>query len=66
MASKFSVGTRVVTGTSSGIVKFVGIVEFSSGEWIGVRVDKPHGREGKNDGTVAGVQYFECSEGHGT
>ena len=59
---KFSVGSRVVTGMNSGVVKFKGKVDFSVGEWIGVALDEPHG---KNDGSVAGVQYFECAAEHG-
>lgn len=43
-------------------MKFVGQTEFAAGEWIGVELDAP---EGKNDGSVNGVVYFQGREGHG-
>lgn len=43
-------------------VKFIGPTDFAAGEWIGVELDL---QEGKNDGLVNGVQYFDCREGHG-
>ena len=32
------------------------------GWWIGVQYDEP---VGKNDGSVKGVTYFECTTGYG-
>lgn len=43
-------------------VKFVGATEFAAGDWIGVELDST---EGKNNGTVNGVRYFDGREGHG-
>lgn len=43
-------------------IKFIGPTEFAIGDWIGVELDSA---EGKNDGTINGVQYFEGREGHG-
>uniref|UniRef100_A0A8C6NVN0 CAP-Gly domain-containing linker protein 4-like n=1 Tax=Nothobranchius furzeri TaxID=105023 RepID=A0A8C6NVN0_NOTFU len=45
-----------------GTLRFCGSTEFSGGLWAGVELDKP---EGKNDGSVAGVQYFTCPLKHG-
>jgi len=45
-----------------GSLRFCGSTEFSGGLWAGVELDKP---EGKNAGSVAGVQYFTCGLKHG-
>jgi CAP-Gly domain-containing linker protein 1 len=59
----FRIGDHVcVGGTKAGIVAFVGEVHFSSGEWAGVILDSP---VGKNDGSVAGQRYFSCQANHG-
>ncbi|XP_067471473.1 CAP-Gly domain-containing linker protein 4-like isoform X1 [Thunnus thynnus] len=56
-------GDRVViAGQKVGTLRFCGSTEFSGGLWAGVELDKP---EGKNDGSVAGVQYFTCRIKHG-
>lgn len=48
--------------TQVGTLRFCGSTEFSGGLWAGVELNKP---EGKNDGSVAGVQYFTCRIKHG-
>ncbi|VDN01005.1 unnamed protein product [Thelazia callipaeda] len=46
----------------SGVVEFCGKTEFADGVWIGINLDGPNG---KNDGSVRGVRYFECEPNHG-
>uniref|UniRef100_A0A0K0EV11 Tubulin-specific chaperone B (inferred by orthology to a C. elegans protein) n=1 Tax=Strongyloides venezuelensis TaxID=75913 RepID=A0A0K0EV11_STRVS len=61
------VGDRVVVTAKdeekTGTVAYVGEVEFADGLWIGVNLDLP---KGKNDGSVNGKRYFECSHNHGS
>ncbi|KRF80502.1 uncharacterized protein Dvir_GJ19868, isoform B [Drosophila virilis] len=47
---------------TSGVISFVGTTHFQPGAWIGVALDTP---TGKNDGTVQGIQYFQCKPKHG-
>lgn len=60
---QFEVGDSVlVDGQKEGVVGFIGTTQFAKGVWVGVILETP---EGKNDGTVSGVQYFECATNHG-
>ena len=52
----------VVRGSQMGVVAFGGAVHYASGEWVGVDLMEPLG---KNDGTVKGVRYFSCKPQHG-
>ena len=61
---RFEVGDRVkVDGIKAGTVRHFGPTRFATGVWVGIELDEP---EGKNDGSVDGVQYFACAApGHG-
>ncbi|KRZ78330.1 CAP-Gly domain-containing linker protein 1 [Trichinella papuae] len=63
VASKWLVGDRCyVGGTIPGKIAFVGDTRFAPGEWAGVVLDDP---VGKNNGSVAGVMYFQCAPNYG-
>ncbi len=61
----FEVGDRVLVSSAaadekntvgdgserSGTVRFIGKTEFREGDWLGIELDTP---EGKNDGSVSG------------
>ncbi|KAE8740066.1 hypothetical protein FOCC_FOCC014434 [Frankliniella occidentalis] len=54
----FIIGERVyVGGTKPGRLAYIGDTQFAPGEWAGVVLDEPIG---KNDGSVGGVRYFQC------
>lgn len=60
-----SVGDNVYVGTGTeriGTVAFIGETKFANGEWIGVILSAPIG---KNDGSVSGISYFKCKPMHG-
>uniref|UniRef100_A0A672NSM0 CAP-Gly domain-containing protein n=1 Tax=Sinocyclocheilus grahami TaxID=75366 RepID=A0A672NSM0_SINGR len=52
----------LVAGSKAGAVRFLGETEFAKGEWCGVELDEPLG---KNDGAVAGTRYFQCQHKYG-
>lgn len=56
----FVVGERVwVNGVKPGVIQYLGETQFAPGQWAGVVLDDP---VGKNDGSVGGVRYFECQQ----
>ncbi|CAH2086257.1 unnamed protein product [Euphydryas editha] len=59
----FIIGERVwVGGTKPGQIAYIGETQFAPGEWAGIVLDDPIG---KNDGSVAGFRYFQCQEKRG-
>ncbi|XP_012224078.1 CAP-Gly domain-containing linker protein 1 isoform X3 [Linepithema humile] len=60
------IGDRVIVsssqGSKTGVLRYLGTTEFAAGEWCGVELDDS---VGKNDGSVNGKRYFECSPKHG-
>lgn len=46
-----------VGGIRPGQIAYIGETHFAPGEWAGVVLDEPNG---KNDGCVAGKRYFQC------
>ncbi|XP_055483232.1 CAP-Gly domain-containing linker protein 4 isoform X2 [Psammomys obesus] len=56
-------GDRVViAGQKVGTLRFCGTTEFANGQWAGIELDEP---EGKNNGSVGRVQYFKCAPKYG-
>lgn len=51
----YKIGDRVIIkstqGSKLGTLKYMGPAKFASGEWCGVELDEPRG---KNDGSVEG------------
>jgi dynactin 1 len=61
--SQFKVGQEVeIQDGRVGIVRFVGETSFKEGQWLGLELDVP---EGKNDGSVRGERYFDCEPNFG-
>ncbi|VDL76143.1 unnamed protein product [Nippostrongylus brasiliensis] len=58
----WQVGDRARIDQRSGTVAYVGATRFAPGEWIGLVLDEPLG---KNDGSVQGYRYFTCEADHG-
>ncbi|XP_037823080.1 dynactin subunit 1 [Lucilia sericata] len=58
------VGARIeLTGKDlQGTIAYVGMTSFAVGKWVGVVLDEP---KGKNNGSIKGQSYFECSDNYG-
>ena len=61
-ADAFKVGDRVKASGKRGVIAFIGETQFAGGEWAGIVLDEP---VGKNDGTINGVRYFQTDEKKG-
>ncbi|PWY80595.1 tubulin-specific chaperone [Aspergillus heteromorphus CBS 117.55] len=59
-----SINTRRSYAGDSCTVRYVGTVEGTSGEWLGVEWDDP--TRGKHSGEHRGVRYFTCKNKHPT
>ena len=61
--SQFQLGQTVeLSDGKTAIIRFVGSTRFSPGDWLGVELDAPIG---KNDGAVQGERYFTCKPAYG-
>jgi dynactin complex subunit len=49
-------------GGRNGTVIFLGRTQFADGDWAGVVLDTA---DGKNDGSIDGIRYFECEPKYG-
>jgi len=58
------VGCRVQVGSYYGLIRYLGPVDGTEGEWVGVEWDD-EGR-GKHNGTHNDKQYFSCAELQGS
>lgn len=67
LASDMTVGSRCQVAVPKapvrrGMIAFNGTTHFKPGIWIGIKYDEP---VGKNDGSVDGHRYFDCSPKYG-
>lgn len=61
--SEIAVGQYIrLSDGRNAIVRFVGQTHFSAGDWVGIELEDG---QGKNDGSVQGERYFDCSPAKG-
>ncbi|KAI9735213.1 MAG: hypothetical protein M1834_001803 [Cirrosporium novae-zelandiae] len=58
MTRNFYIGRRLSYGGAACTVRYIGPVQGTKGEWLGVEWDDPD--RGKHDGSHQEVKYFEC------
>ena len=56
----FLLQVRVEKKQVSGWIRFLGTTKFAEGDWVGVELEEPRG---KNDGSVKDQRYFTCEAG---
>src|SRR4051812_11375579 len=59
---EFKLGDLVDTDKGPGTIAYLGTTQFADGQWAGVVLDEARG---KNNGTIQGIQYFQCANNHG-
>lgn len=60
---ELELGCKVSYGLGKrGTVRYVGETDFAQGEWVGLELDRP---DGKNNGELNGRVYFTCADNHG-
>jgi len=57
-----AVGQKVTYKGNAGTVQYVGKVDFSAGDWVGIALDEA---KGMHNGSLFGKTYFSCQEKHG-
>lgn len=57
-SNEFCVGDYVQVHGYTGIIEYIGPTEFGKGEFIGVKLNRPH-KEG-NEGSIGNTSYFTC------
>ncbi|UYV78370.1 hypothetical protein LAZ67_16001089 [Cordylochernes scorpioides] len=63
LVDDFIIGDRVwLDGLHAGYIQYIGETKFGSGDWAGIVLDEP---VGKNDGSVSGIRYFQCQPKRG-
>jgi len=56
-------GAIVTIPQGRGVVRFKGPTSFmTAGKWVGIEL---YEKNGKNDGSVDGIAYFNCEMGYG-
>ncbi|GAD94585.1 tubulin-specific chaperone, putative [Paecilomyces variotii No. 5] len=64
MSHEFYEGQRLSFDGALCTVRYIGKVEGTTGEWLGVEWDDP--TRGKHSGEHKGVKYFQCKSNHPT